>query len=212
MARLSWNDTGTRIYEAGVDRGVLYLPNEIGVPWSGLVSVSENASGGEPNPVYYDGIKISNFTTSEEFEGTLEAFTAPPEFYACEGMVAVQNGLFITQQRRMPFGLTYRTLLGSDTLGSDAGYKVHLVYNALATSSGRTHQTLSGDNEPTTFSWDISTTPPLLGGFRPTAHFVVDSRFATPELLSSLEDLLYGSEVVDPYLPSPEELYDLFTA
>lgn len=212
MARLSWNDSGTRLYETGVDRGVFYLPNEIGVPWTGLISISENSSGGETKPVYYDGVRISNFATVEEFEATIEAFHRPAEFAICEGNVPVQNGLFITQQPRAKFGLTYRTLIGSDTQGTDAAYKIHIVYNALATPTGKTHSTLSDSTEATTFSWDVSCTPPIIAGFRPTAHFVVDTRFAVPEILTSLEDLLYGSEVADPYLPSAAELYDLFTS
>lgn len=212
MARLSWNDSGTRLYETGVDHGVLYLPNEIGVPWAGLVSVTENPTGGETKPVYYDGIKISNFAGAEEFEATIEAYQCPPEFAICEGNVPIQNGLFITQQPRARFSFTYRTLIGNDTQGTDAGYKIHIVYNALASSTGKTHATLSDSTEATTFSWDITSTPPIVAGFRPTAHFVVDTRYTLPETLVVLEDILYGSDAADPYLPSAEELYDLFTS
>lgn len=213
MARLTWNDVGERFYETGVDHGVLYLPDEIGVPWTGLISVSENPSGGEAKPFYYDGIKYSNLASSEEFEATLEAFSCPVEFYACEGTVAIQNGLFATQQPRRTFGLSYRTLIGNDVQGTAAGYKIHLIYNALAAPAQKTHTTLSADkNEASTFSWDITALPPILNGLRPTSHFVIDNRYTVPTILSDLENLLYGSDEGDPYLPTAQEIYDLFTA
>jgi hypothetical protein len=205
VAKLTWNDIGNRFFETGVDHGVLYLPDEIGVPWTGLVSVSENPSGGEARPYYYDGIKYANISAAEEFG-------SPVEFYACEGMVAVQNGLFVTQQPRQSFGLSYRTLIGNDVSGVDAGYKIHLVYNALAAPASKTHTTISADaNEPTKFSWDITSLPPILSGLRPTAHFVIDSRRTPTLTLTTLENLLYGSDDNDPYLPSAQEIYDLFT-
>lgn len=213
MAKLTWNDVGERFYETGVDHGVLYLPDEIGVPWTGLISVAENPSGGEPKPVYYDGIKVTNVASREEFEATLEAFSCPPEFYPCEGRVAIQNGLFASQQPRKQFGLSYRTLIGNDVNGTDAGYKIHLVYNALASPQGKTYTTISADKtDAATFSWSITCLPPILTGLRPTAHFVVDSRFTPSELLVDLEDILYGSNSGDSYLPTAEFLYDMFTA
>lgn len=213
MARLTWNDVGDRFFETGVDHGVLYLADEIGVPWTGLISVTENPSGGEAQPYYYDGIKYANIAAAEEFEATLEAFGCPVEFYPCEGTVAVQNGLFVTNQPRKQFGLSYRTMIGSDTMGTNAGYKIHLVYNALAAPATKTHTTISADaNEPTKFSWDITTLPPVLTGLRPTAHFVIDTRRTDNTHLNALEDLLYGSSSNDPYLPTAQEIYDLFTA
>jgi hypothetical protein len=212
VARLTWNDVGDRFFETGVDHGVLYLANEIGVPWTGLISVSENPSGGEAKPYYYDGIKYANIAASEEFEATLEAFGCPVEFYPCEGTVAIQNGLFATQQPRKAFGLSYRTLIGSDVAGTDAGYKIHVVYNALAAPAQKTHTTISADaTEPSKFSWDITALPPILTGLRPTSHFVIDTRYTDSVLLANLEGLLYGSEVNDPYLPTAQEIYDLFT-
>jgi hypothetical protein len=213
VARLTWNDVGNRYFETGVDRGVLYLDDEIGVPWTGLISVSENSSGGSPKPVYYDGIKVSNFAEAEEFEATIEAFSCPVEFYPCEGTVPIQNGLFATQQPRRPFGFSYRTLIGNDVQSTEAGYKIHLVYNALASPGSRTYATLSGDrNDAASFSWDISTLPPQLVGLRPTAHFMIDSRRTDPILLANVENLLYGSGSNDPYLPTAQALYDMFTA
>lgn len=213
MARLTWNDVGERFFETGVDRGVLYIDDEIGVPWTGLISVSESPSGGEPRPLYYDGIKYSNLASAEEFEATLEAFSSPPEFYPCEGRVAIQNGLFATQQPRKQFGLSYRTLIGNDVLSTSAGYKIHLVYNALASPGDKTYTTISADKtDAATFSWSITTLPPILTGLRPTAHFVVDSRYTPVDLLAEFEDLLYGSAAGDPYLPTTQFIYDMFTA
>lgn len=213
MARLTWNSVGERYFETGVDHGVLYLPDEIGVPWTGLVSVSENPSGGEPKPIYYDGVKVSNFASAEEYEATLEAFSCPVEFLPCEGTVAIQNGLFVTQQPRKAFGLSYRTLVGNDTLGTASGYKIHLVYNCLASPAAKTHTTISADKtDPTTFSWDLTALPPVLTGLRPTSHFVIDSRYTLSGLLDDVEALLYGSESGDPYLPTAQEIYDLFAA
>lgn len=213
MARLTWNDVGERFYETGVDRGVLYIADEIGVPWTGLVSVTENPSGGDPKPVYYDGVKISNFAESEEFQATIEAYQFPVEFNACEGMVAIQNGLFATQQPRKQFGLSYRTLIGNDVVGTALGYKIHLVYNALAAPGDKSYTTLSADNQDATkFTWDITSVPPILAGLRPTAHFVIDSRYTSPTLLNDVENLLYGSGAGDSYLPSAQLIYDMFTA
>lgn len=213
MAKLVWNNVGDRFYETGVDHGVLYLPDEIGVPWTGLVSVTESPSGGEPKPLYYDGMKYSNLASAEEFEATIDAFSCPVEFYPCEGRVAIQNGLFATQQPRQSFGMTFRTLIGNDTLGTEAGYKIHLVYGALASPGDKSYTTISADkNDPATFSWNISAIPPVIPGVRPTAHFMVDSRHTPSALLSSVEDLLYGSADNDSYLPSAQAIYDMFTA
>jgi hypothetical protein len=190
----------------------LYLPDEIGVPWTGLISVSESPSGGDPQPFYYDGIKYSNLASSEEFEATIEAFACPVEFYACEGRVAIQNGLFATQQPRRTFGISYRTLIGND-VSADAGYKIHLVYNALASPGEKTYTTISADKtDAATFQWGLTAIPPVLTGLRPTAHFVVDSLHTPEALLATFEGLLYGSDVNDPYLPTAQFVYDLFTA
>jgi hypothetical protein len=211
MARLIWSAAGERFYEVGVDRGVLYLPLADGVPWTGLISVTESPNGGDPKPFYYDGIKYSNLATSEEFDATIEAFSSPTEFLSCDGMAAVQNGLFATQQPRRPFSLSYRTLVGNDTEGTDLGYKIHIVYNALASPTNRANKTNSDRDTPITLSWTISTLPPPVTDIRRTAHFVIDSRYTDPGLLSDVEDILYGSVVATASLPTAQALYDMFS-
>lgn len=211
MTRLDWNAPGTRYYETGVDRGVLYVGSDPGVAWTGLISVSENPSGGEPKPFYIDGIKYLNLSTAEEFEANLSAFSSPAEFGPCDGVRSIQNGLFVTQQSRKQFGLTYRTKVGNDTQGVDHAYKIHLVYNALSGPSNRASNTESESPDPTTFQWNITTLAPAITGYRPTAHLVVDTRYTDPEVLLELEDLLYGNESGAPSLPTPDELIVIFS-
>lgn len=208
MTRLNWNASGERYYENGVDRGVLYIDNA-GVAWTGLVSVAESPAGGEPRPYYLDGIKYLNLAASEEFVATINAFNSPPEFGVCDGIAAVHTGLFATQQPRRPFGLSYRTMIGND-LNAEVGYKIHLVYNALAAPSERPNSTMNNSPEPATLSWGITTLPPSVTGFKPTAHFVVDSRYADSGALADLEDILYGSTEDDAALPTVDELIALF--
>lgn len=211
MPRLSWSATGERFYETGVDRGVLYVGTNPGVAWTGLTSVSESPSGGEPKAYYIDGIKYLNLSSAEEFEATINAFNSPSEFGPCDGTVSIQNGLFVTQQPRKPFGLSYRTKVGNDIDGSDHAYKIHLVYNALAAPSERSNNTVGDSTEPNSLSWSITTLPPLVTGFKPTAHFLIDSRLTSQEVLIEVEDILYGSDANSPRLPSAQELIDLFT-
>lgn len=211
MTRVSWNDVGQRFYEAGTDRGVLYLAGQAGVPWNGLVGVNENSSGGEPKAYYLDGYKYLNVATSEEYAATINAFTSPREFDACDGTAAIQNGLFATQQPRKNFGFSYRTLVGNDVDGLNLGYKIHIVYNALASPAQRSYKTNGDSAAPLTLDWSITTLPPRLTGIRPTAHFIIDSRLTPPRLLESIENILYGSNTSDARLPTAEELSDLFT-
>ena len=210
MTRLSWAATGERFYETGVDRGVLYVGLEPGVAWTGLISVSETPTGGEPRPFYQDGIKYLNLAAAEEFAATINAFSAPKEFAPCDGISSVQNGLFATQQPRKAFGLSYRTNIGNDVDGQNHGYKIHLVYNALAGPSERTNATMGAEVQPTTLTWQITTLPPSLTGRKPTAHFVIDSRYALPSLLIDVEDILYGNETSEARLPTVSELVDMF--
>jgi hypothetical protein len=210
MPRLTWDASGERFFETGVDRGVFYRGDIPGVAWNGLVSVSESPTGAEAKPYYLDGIKILNVATAEEFEATLQAFSRPLEFGVCEGVAPVQNGLFAAQQPRQSFGLSYRTKIGNDQAGQDFAYKIHLVYNALAGSAERAFGTISQDVEPITLSWPISTLPPAMTGFKPTAHLIIDSRFTDPEVLAEVEDLLYGSPSNNPVLPPPNDLLVLF--
>lgn len=210
MTRLAWGAHGERFFETGTDRGVLYLTGAPGVPWNGLKAVNESPTGGEPRPYYLDGYKYLNVASAEEYAATLEAFSSPREFAVCDGTLGIHNGLFVTQQPRSQFGLSYRTLVGNDKDGDQHGYKIHLVYNALAAPSQRNNQTTGDGVNPLTLSWSITTQPPLLTGIKPTAHFVIDSRFTPRTLLATIEDILYGSIDGDPRMPSVQELSELF--
>lgn len=210
MSRMNWGNTGERFFETGVDRGVLYPANEDGVPWNGLTSVEESPSGGEARPYYQDGEKFLNIAAREEFEATIEAFSSPAEFGPCDGTASIQKGLFVTQQPRRAFGLSYRTKVGNDLDGPDHAYKIHLVYNALAAPSSRANGTLTNSPEATTLSWSITTLPPSFTGYKPTAHLIVDSRTTPKALLAAVEDILYGSDIADGRLPMPSELLSMF--
>jgi hypothetical protein len=212
MSRVTWGDAGTRFFETGVDRGVLYI-NNTGVAWSGITSISESPSGGEPKPYYMDGIKFLNIAGKEEFAATLEALSAPTEFGPCDGVQDINNGLFATQQPRKAFSLSYRTLIGNDMLGQNTGfYKIHLVYNALAAPSEKAYSTNGSSTDPTTLSYSITTLPPSLTGMKPTAHFVIDSRYVPYLLLKVVEDILYGTDAEDPRLPAVSELVSIFAS
>lgn len=210
MTRLAWGTPGQRYYETGVDRGVLYLPSQPGVAWNGLVAISEAPTGGDPRPYYLDGVKYLNIASSEEFEAVIGAYSAPPEFAVCDGTVQIHNGLFATQQKRQSFGLSYRTLIGNDTESSDHGYKIHLVYNALAAPSTRTNTTMGDQAAVSAYSWKISTLPPAVTGIKRTAHFVIDTRYTDPAVLTAVEDVLYGTEITSASLPTPDELIAIF--
>lgn len=212
MTRLSWGSIGNRYFEAGVDRGVLYVGDNPGVPWNGLKAVNEAPSGGEPKPYYIDGFKYLNVASAEEYAATLEAFSAPPEFGVCDGTVGLQAGLFATQQPRKQFHLSYRTRVGNDIEGADHGSKIHLVYNALAKPSSRNNQTHGGSVSPLGLSWGITTNPPKATGFKPTAHFVIDSRYTPASIMSLIEGVLYGSNAANARFPTVAELITLFDA
>lgn len=211
MSRLNWNAIGERTYELGVDRGVLYIDDAPGVAWNGLISVSESPTGGEGKAYYIDGVKYMNRAKAEEFAATIEAYTYPDEFGACDGTAYLGHGLAATQQRRRPFGLVYRSRIGNDISGPNFAYKIHVVYNALAAPSENVHSTMSDELEPHNFSWNVTTKAPLVGGHRPTSHFVIDSRDTPAALLQKMEDMFYGTEDVEPRLPSARELVFWFT-
>jgi len=211
VPRLEWGTAGQRFYETGVDQGVLYVGSNPGVPWMGLISVSENPSGGDPRPLYIDGIKYLNLSSAEEYEASITALSAPPEFAPCDGAVAIQNGLYATQQPRASFGFSYRTMIGNDVEGSDFGLKLHIVYNALAAPPQRASSTIDDSVDPLRLTWSITTMAPAITGYRPTAHMVVDSRYADGEALSALEDILYGDSSHTARLPLPDEIIALFT-
>lgn len=212
MTRLAWGTVGKRFYEAGVDRGVLYLDGADGIAWNGLVSVSESPTGGEVSAYYVDGYKYLENAASENFEATIEAYTYPDEFSVCEGTTPVTNGLFMTHQRKKSFGLCYRSKIGNDVDGMDHAYKLHLVYNALAAPSEHAHNTLTEEISPDNFSWKITTTPPDFAGYKPTAHLVIDTRDAPGGLIRQIEDILYGTDVDAARQPSPSELIFLFNS
>jgi len=210
MTRISWIGIGERIFEAGVDRGVLYPDGGVGVPWIGLVSVNHAQSGGQPKPIYLNGIKVSNRASPEDFQATIEAFTYPVEFERCDGTYRGDNGLRVTQQRRKSFGMAYRSKVGNDIAGLALGYKIHILYNLRAEPSVRGYKTLTDTTEAQTLSWNISARSAVIAGYRPTAHFIIDSRDVPAELFQTVEDLLYGTDITNPSLPSPGELIFLF--
>jgi hypothetical protein len=210
MAKLTWGNPGERFFEVGVDRGVLYPKTGDGVAWSGLIAVSENPSGGDSTPRYMDGLKYQDRGAPEEFSGTIEAYTYPLEFAVCDGTVALDDGFFVTQQYRLPFGLSYRTKVGNDVDGADHGYKIHIVYNARANPSQKTNQTETDSPDTLTFSWDFSTKPEHIPGVRPTAHVVIDSRLSDPFVTAAIEDILYGSDIAAPRLPTPAEMIEIY--
>lgn len=205
MSRLTWGATGSRFYETGVDHGVLYV-DDVGVAWSGLISVSESPSGGSAKPYYMDAIKYLNRSSAEEFEATLTAFYSPPEFDACDGASTLQPGFSAAQQRRKSFGLSYRTRIGNDLDESDHGYKIHLVYNALAAPASRDFVV----NDAAPFNWRLTTSPVPVPGASPSAHFTLDSTEVPSDILASLEEILYGNDDQDARLPMPDEILGIF--
>lgn len=212
MPRLSWDSPGERFYETGVDRGVLYAAGSDGVAWSGLISVSESPSGGDARPYYVDGFKYLNLSSAEEYAASIGAFSSPPEFGPCDGTVSIQNGLFVTQQPRKSFGFSYRTRVGNDINGSDHAYKIHLIYNALSSPPQRGNDSINDSAKALSLEWSITTLAPMITGYRPTAHMVIDSRYTSLGLLGTIEDILYGNESTSARLPDPDELITIFSA
>jgi methionine-rich copper-binding protein CopC len=215
MSKIVWDKTGERLYETGVQKGVLYpLQNDAtyskGVAWNGLTGVTESPSGAESNPQYADDIKYLNLMSTEEFGATIEAFTYPDEFAACDGSLELQTGVMVGQQRRKTFGLCYRTAIGNDVDGSDYGYKIHVIYGAMASPSEKDYATVNDSPEAITFSWDVTTTPVSVTGFKPTASLVIDSTKVDADKLAAFEDIIYGSESSEPKLPLPDEIATLF--
>lgn len=216
MAKLVWDKSGEHYYETGVDHGVLYVRNagvyEKGVAWNGLTAVTESPSGAESNPLYADNIKYLNLISAEEFGATIEAYTYPKEFEACDGTAELAEGVLIGQQTRSTFGLCYRTRVGNDVDGDSLGYKLHIIYGCLASPSEKNYQTVNDSPEAISFSWEISTTPVDVNGKQPTASLTIDSRTADPTKLATLEAKLYGSENEEPTLPLPDEIATMFAA
>ena len=215
MAKIEWDKTGERLYETGVKNGVLYVQVDgaypKGVAWNGLTAVTESPSGAEATPLYADDIKYLNLLSAEEFGATIEAYTYPDEFAECDGSASLATGVMIGQQARKTFGLCYRTTIGNDTDGNDHGYKLHIIYGALAAPSEKAYATINDSPEAITFSWEITTTPVNVTGAKPTASITIDSTKATPEKLTALEKILYGDAEVEARLPLPDEIKTLFT-
>lgn len=214
MSKLKWDETGKRLYETGVDHGVLYpIQNDgkysKGAAWNGLTAVTESPSGADANPLYADNIKYLNLIAAEDFGATIEAYTYPDEWGACDGSAEVAPGVTVGQQSRKTFGLSYRTKIGNDVDGQDHGYKLHLIYGALASPSERGYQTVNDSPEAISFSWTVTTTPVDVPGFKPTACMTIDSTKTDPVKLAALEEILYGTETADARLPLPEEVIAL---
>ena len=219
MARLEWDADSKRLYEVGVDRGVLYPRNAEegkygeGVAWNGLTGVTESPSGAEPTDLYADNIKYLSMRSAETFGATIEAYTYPPEFEPCDGSASLTEGVSIGQQDRVPFGLSYRTLVGNDAKGQGYGYKIHVIYGCTASPSEKPYQTVNDSPEAITFSWEVNATPVNVTGFKPTACVVIDSTKVAPEKLRKLEAALYGDSTGDgPKLLMPDEIKALIDA
>lgn len=220
MARLEWDKTGEHLYETGVDHGVLYFPDQTGaykngVAWNGLISVSESPSGAEATSQYADNIKYLNLISAEEFGATIEAYTYPEEFEACNGNKELVNntGVYVGQQSRSVFGFCYRTMIGNDTDGQDHGYKLHLVYGCQVSPSEKAYQTINDSPEALTFSWELSTTPVNVTGKKPTALLVIDSTKIDSTKLAKIEAKLYGDETeTGAVLPTPDEIAEILNA
>lgn len=215
MSRIIWDETGKRLYETGVKMGVLYPEQKSGlydkgVAWNGLTAVTESPTGAETTPQYADDIKYLNLMSAEEFGATIEAYTYPDEFAICDGSIEMEKGVVIGQQKRKTFGLSYRTVIGNDIEGLDYAYKLHLIYGALASPSEKEYATINDSPEAITFSWEITTTPVSVKGFKPTASLTIDSSKVDTAKLELIESILYGSEDSEPRLPLPDEIIKIF--
>lgn len=216
MAVLTWDATGEHFYETGVRKGVLYVQNSngtygTGVAWNGLTAVTESPSGAEPTPIYADDIKYLNLYSVEEFGATIEAYTYPDEFAQCDGSESPVAGMSIGQQSRKSFGFCYRTALGNDVAAEDYGYKLHILYGCKASPAEKSYQTINDSPEAITFSWEITTTPVDVTGFKPTACVIIDSTKCDAAKLAALEATLYGSANGDPTLPLPDAIKTALT-
>lgn len=220
MAELKWDQVGERLFETGADQGVLYKPDaagvySTGVAWNGLVTVTQSPSGAEATPQYADNTKYLNLISAEDFSCTIEAFMSPPEFDECDGSATPTAGVRIGQQVRKPFGFKYRSRVGNDVAGSDYGYKLNLVYGALAAPTEKAHATINDTPEAATLSWEVSTTPVAVGTiagkfYKPTAILTIDSTVVNAAKLAELELILHGTSSIDPRLPLPAEVINMF--
>lgn len=209
MTRIIWDKTGTRLFQTGIDRGMLYVGNNAGVPWNGLVSVTESPTGGDATPTFLDGQKVLNVAGGESFGATIEAYGIPIEFAPCAGWYEIASGLFATDQPKTTFGFSYRTLTGSDDEGIDLGYKVHIIFNALAKNLDFSRETITDKPSVKIHSWDITTVPLPVAGRRATAHLIFDTRHVARENMAKIEEILYGTDTTDPALPDATTVYNL---
>lgn len=214
MSKLIWDSTGERLYETGVKQAALYVQGAggtypKGVAWNGITAVTESPSGAEATPLYADDIKYLSLISAEEFGATIEAYTYPDEFAECDGSASIATGVVIGQQKRKAFGLAYKTTLGNDVDNNDYGYKLHLIYGALAAPSEKAYATINDSPEAITFSWEVTTTPVSVAGYKPTAIVTIDSTKADKTKLAALEAILYGSDEVEARLPLPDEVATL---
>ena len=221
--KLVWDKTGEHYYETGVKNGVLYPMSASGtypkgVAWNGLTAITESPSGAEATALYADDIKYLNLMSNEEFGATVEAYTYPDEFAECDGSASLTEGVYIGQQARKTFGLCYRTTLGNDSKGNDYGYKLHIIYGAMASPSEKAYSTINDSPDAITFSWELSTTPVAVANFKPTASLTIDSTKVDSQKLATLEEILYGKDgtgedhstgAVDPRLPLPDEIANI---
>lgn len=217
MAKLKWDQAGERLYETGVTQCALFVSDgtggyQKGVAWNGITGVSENPSGAESTAIYADNIKYLNLVSNGEFGATIEAYTYPDEFAECDGSAELVVGVKIGQQNRKSFGLAYKTTVGNDTEGTAHGYKLHIVYNATAAPTSKAYATVNDSPEAMTFSWEVTTTPVEVEGFKPTATVVIDSTKVEESKMAKLIDKVYGTTEVEPALPTPDEIKALLTA
>lgn len=212
MARITWDEAGKHLYETGVDHVVLYRPNDQGVytggvAWNGVTAINESPSGADSNPIYADNIKYLDLRSAEEFGATIECYTYPQEFSECNGEAIVGAGIVIGQQTRQTFGLSYRTIIGNDIKGNDYGYKLHLVYGATASPSEKSYNTVNDSPEAGSFSFEMTTTPVAIQGYKNAACITIDSTLVTKAKLEDLEALLYGGDSTDATLPDPATVF-----
>ena len=217
MSKLVWDQTGQKTYETGVEKCALFPQSSEGTypkgaAWNGITGVSENPSGAEPTAIYADNIKYLSLMSAEEFSATITAFMYPDEFEKCIGEEEIVDGVTVGQQDHAPFGLAYKSLIGNDTKQNNYGYKLHLIYGALAKPSSMDRKTVNDSPEAGEMSWEMSTTPVPVEGKKPTSHLIINSLKADPEKLAALEAIIYGSNETDPRLPLPDEIMTLMKA
>ena len=210
MAVLKWDQTGEKLYETGVQKGVLYPMDGAvygkGVAWNGLTAVNETPSGAESTKLYADDIKYLDIRSAEEFGATIEAYSSPDEFDACDGTAELADGVNIGQQNRKGFGFCYRSTIGNDTEYNNYGSKLHIIYGLTAAPSERSYSSVNDSPETATLSWEVSSTPVSVAGFKPTSIVTINSKKINPEALKEIEDALYGTESVEPKILLPDEI------